>query len=144
MLREASDIGRLEEEEVLERAAAEQIHREASRARTSIGGDGHEYHSTGRGGLANVTSKPTPPPEAIPPHVHPEHEFVSTGRGGAGNIRDRSQSRTRDSPQRQGHGHGLGKLLDKVTGHHEHERGLNESGVPPLPTGEARFSLDQK
>lgn len=53
------------------------------------------YHSTGRGGLANVTSSPAPLPEGAPAHVVRPGEFMSTGRGGAGNIRDRSKSRVR-------------------------------------------------
>ena len=48
-------------------------------------------HSTGRGGLANITSLHSPPPETVP--VGDGNEWESMGRGGAGNIRSRSASR---------------------------------------------------
>jgi hypothetical protein len=41
------------------------------------------YHSTGRGGAANLTVSSEPPVEH---HEHHSHGFESTGRGGAGNI----------------------------------------------------------
>lgn len=47
-------------------------------------------HSTGRGGLANLTGVHSPPPDA-PAHIPQEWEY--SGRGGAGNIRSRSSSR---------------------------------------------------
>jgi len=54
-------------------------------------------HSTGRGGLANITSLRSPSVESPHPHEHvgPEPELVSVGRGGAGNIRSRSRSQAR-------------------------------------------------
>jgi len=47
----------------------------------------HGYHSTGRGGLANITDAPKPPVEHRAPVVAAAHGVHSTGRGGAGNIR---------------------------------------------------------
>ena len=40
-------------------------------------------HSTGRGGLANITSLQTPPNE-VHPHIEAPYEYM--GRGGAGNL----------------------------------------------------------
>lgn len=65
-----------------------------------IKGQPHLMHSTGRGGLANVTDLPAPPPDAV---VHDGFlmknadgvNIYSTGRGGVGNIRSRSGSRSR-------------------------------------------------
>jgi len=54
-------------------------------------------HSTGRGGLANITSLRSPSVESPHPHDHVGPESV--GRGGAGNIRSRSRSQARvESP----------------------------------------------
>jgi len=57
-------------------------------------------HSTGRGGLANITSLRSPSVESPRPHdrVAPESDvgIVSSGRGGAGNIRSRSRSKARN------------------------------------------------
>ncbi|KIM36012.1 hypothetical protein M413DRAFT_78783 [Hebeloma cylindrosporum] len=62
---------------------------EEERKQISTGHDG--YHSTGRGGVANITSVHEP---AVEHPAHPTHEFLSTGRGGAGNIiPERSPSR---------------------------------------------------
>ena len=60
-------------------------------------GHGNDMHSTGRGGLANVTAMPAPPPDAVvrDRSRDAENTYYSTGRGGAGNIRDRSASRPR-------------------------------------------------
>ena len=98
-------------------------------------------HSTGRGGLANVTSLPAPPPDA---HVTQHGGAYATGRGGAGNIRDRSASRdTSRSRVREDHHHhshhGFGKILDKVLPSHEAGKAPN---APPMDA--MRFSLDQK
>jgi len=48
-------------------------------------------HSTGRGGVANVTNLSEPPVEH---HPHGHGLAESSGRGGAGNIRDHSANRT--------------------------------------------------
>lgn len=53
-------------------------------------------HSTGRGGLANFTTAPSPGIDLPPIHEsHGDSIVVSSGRGGAGNIRQTSRSRTR-------------------------------------------------
>ncbi|KAI6127845.1 hypothetical protein EDD16DRAFT_1855618 [Pisolithus croceorrhizus] len=59
-------------------------------------------HSTGCGGVANLTD--TNEPEVEPTHHHAHHgEYLSSGRGGAGNIRSSSQSRpSADGGQRSG------------------------------------------
>jgi hypothetical protein len=50
------------------------------------------YHSTGRGGAANLTVSSEP---SVEHHEHHSHGFESTGRGGAGNIvRDPSRTRS--------------------------------------------------
>ncbi|GJJ10458.1 hypothetical protein Clacol_004684 [Clathrus columnatus] len=58
----------------------------------------HHYvdgiHSTGRGGVANFTTSPTPGID-LPPIHESLDAVISSGRGGAGNIRQASQSRTR-------------------------------------------------
>lgn len=86
-----------EEEDLL--AQIERLERSSGNVSSTTLPDGSPakppYHSTGRGGLANVTSSPAPPPEGAPAHVARSGEFVSTGRGGAGNIRDCSKSRVR-------------------------------------------------
>lgn len=86
-----------EEEDLLEQL--ERLERSSGNLSSTTLPDGSPakppYHSTGRGGLANVTSSPAPLPEGAPAHVARPGEFVSTGRGGAGNIRDRSKSRAR-------------------------------------------------
>jgi hypothetical protein len=58
-------------------------------------------HSTGRGGVGNLTLEPPSTEGAVHPHGadHPHashsHDYTSTGRGGTGNIsRDHSQVRT--------------------------------------------------
>jgi len=50
---------------------------------------GREIHSTGRGGIANMS---TSPPPAIERYQHVPGGFESTGRGGDGNIKERSKS----------------------------------------------------
>ena len=89
-----ADFAKLEEEEDTERAKASfSLTRPSGDAELTSPSPPPPYHSTGRGGLANVTSAPTPPTESVPAHVVHPGEMVSTGRGGAGNIRDRSRSR---------------------------------------------------
>jgi len=62
-------------------------------------------HSTGRGGVANITSIRSPSVESPHPHdrVGPETELGSTGRGGAGNIRSRSRSQARTAVESHPH-----------------------------------------
>jgi len=52
-------------------------------------------HSTGRGGLANITAMHSPAVESHHLPEGPDEEPMSTGRGGAGNIRSRSRSQAR-------------------------------------------------
>ncbi|KAF9041692.1 hypothetical protein BJ165DRAFT_1349769 [Panaeolus papilionaceus] len=52
--------------------------------RRKVSGVDGGVHSTGRGGLANLTSNPAPGVENV---HHAPAEFASTGRGGSGNIR---------------------------------------------------------
>ena len=75
-------------------------------------------HSTGRGGLANLTGVHSPPPELS---EHQAQAFETSGRGGAGNIRSRSQSR--DSP-RSGSRDRISRIWHKVA--HPHGRGIEE------------------
>jgi len=79
-------------------------------------------HSTGRGGVANLTPGEVPytdrgvnPHAANHPHLSHTHDLESTGRGGAGNI-DRSRSRE-PSDKDRGHrdGQGLTGFLHRVT-----------------------------
>lgn len=82
-------------------------------------------HSTGRGGLANLTEKHTPGVEGVP-HTSGvnEGDYVSQGRGGAGNIHARS-------PSREPKGGVLGGLADKV--HNLHlGHGHRESHETPI------------
>lgn len=63
---------------------------EDERRNSSTSHDGP--HSTGRGGVANITSTHEP---SVEHNTHPTHDFLSTGRGGAGNIiSERSRSRS--------------------------------------------------
>jgi len=65
---------------------------EEERKKLSRAGHNEGFHSTGRGGAANLTLAHEP---AIERQAHAHHEFESTGRGGAGNIvSDRSRSRS--------------------------------------------------
>lgn len=88
-------------------------------------------HSTGRGGIANLTSAPAPAIEHEHPHATHNHDgFESTGRGGAGNIRTRDGSREPREPEkergRNGHGHGISALLDRVSRSRTRERASGE------------------
>jgi len=62
-------------------------------------------HSTGRGGVANITSLRSPSVESPHPHdrVGPDTEMGSSGRGGAGNIRSRSRSKARTAVESHPH-----------------------------------------
>ena len=76
-------------------------------------------HSTGRGGLANITDKKSPTHETSPPPYYPhspahQQEFFSSGRGGAGNIRSRSASRDVEKQQHHEHAHGHSHLHNLV------------------------------
>lgn len=75
-------------------------------------------HSSGRGGLANLTPEVPYTENAVHPHGadHPHathaHEYESRGRGGAGNIsRDHSQG----PAEPRNEDHGLRGLLHHVT-----------------------------
>jgi hypothetical protein len=73
-------------------------------------------HSTGRGGLANVTNAHTPGIEVV---HHQDGGIQSSGRGGAGNIRDRSTSREPGncSTSRER----ITQIWNKVTHPHPHQ-----------------------
>jgi len=65
-------------------------------------------HSTGRGGVANLTDAHGPDVEHVHHHTG---EYESSGRGGSGNIRSPSQPRapgSRDPSKEKPHGHGHG------------------------------------
>lgn len=81
-------------------------------------------HSTGRGGLANVTASQGP---AIEVHAHTDAPFESSGRGGAGNIRSRSVSREPGSrnPSKDRHGNPIAHIWNKVTHPHGHNQDSN-------------------
>ncbi|KAI0777531.1 hypothetical protein BD413DRAFT_181579 [Trametes elegans] len=97
-------------------------------------------HSTGRGGRANLTSLPSPPPEPGSPHPQ---EFETTGRGGAGNIvrsrsasrgpdldQSRSRSASRGPSSSRDRGSSLARMLNKVGIHHAHgEEDASPSGM---------------
>jgi len=72
-------------------------------------------HSTGRGGLANVTNAHGPSIEVVHHHEAP---FESSGRGGAGNIRDRSTSR--EPGARNTSKERISHIWNKVTHTHPH------------------------
>ena len=73
-------------------------------------------HSTGRGGVANLTPGAVPYIEVpMNSHATQEHEYQSTGRGGVGNIADRSRSREPRDPNNKDHGNGLTGFLHRVT-----------------------------
>ncbi|OJT12373.1 hypothetical protein TRAPUB_11075 [Trametes pubescens] len=93
-------------------------------------------HSTGRGGRANLTSLPSPPPEPSSPHAH---EYEATGRGGAGNIlrsrsasrgpdHSRSRSASRGPSGSKDRGNSLARMLNKVILHQHHD----EPGTPGM------------
>jgi hypothetical protein len=76
-------------------------------------------HSTGRGGIANLTSGQVPRPEGAGdpygvnhPHRSHEHEVTSSGRGGAGNI---SRDHSREPGLRNAH-NAPSAVLQSVTG----------------------------
>ncbi|KAI0319720.1 hypothetical protein OF83DRAFT_1162808 [Amylostereum chailletii] len=79
----------------------------------------HGIHSTGRGGMANMTSDIEPPlNEPTHPHASHSHEFQSTGRGGVGNIRSRSGSREpgQNGPTGGHERHGISALFHRGGG----------------------------
>ena len=82
-------------------------------------------HSTGRGGLANLTEKHTPGVEGVPYQSNAnEGDYVSQGRGGAGNIRARSRSKEPNH-----HGGVLSGLADKVHNMHLGHRHSEDSTI---------------
>ena len=84
-------------------------------------------HSTGRGGLANMTALHSPPPEGV---LHHDVTYEVMGRGGAGNIiRSRSASRDPESRTRSPSGdrHGIAKLWNKMS--RSHSRDIDSDSV---------------
>jgi hypothetical protein len=69
-------------------------------------------HSTGRGGLANLTDRHT----GIEEVDHHTPEISSTGRGGAGNIHGKREHSRGGSKERNS----LGAFIDKVAHPHGH------------------------
>lgn len=117
-------VGNITSDTLHEEGADELERRAVSPSRHHPG----EVHSTGRGGLANVTGLGTPNVEASP--ARGEAGVISTGRGGAGNIasRDRTRSASRGSGARsrsrgpEGEHHGqsmMEKIIEKVVGRKE-------------------------
>lgn len=78
-----------------------------------------ETHSTGRGGLANVTVLGTPNVEVLP--AQGETGVIRTGRGGAGNITSRDRTRSASSgPTAGSEGQSMmEKIIEKVVGRKE-------------------------
>ncbi|KAJ7836909.1 hypothetical protein B0H14DRAFT_3870674 [Mycena olivaceomarginata] len=113
---------------------------ERGRSKAAAPVDG--VHSTGRGGLANLTSSPAPPPETL---VHHLGVYESSGRGGAGNM---STSRERGGEQRalsgsrergtsKDHAGGVAGLWNRIHGGHghAHPETIRESGPGQLGAG---------
>ncbi|KZT66530.1 hypothetical protein DAEQUDRAFT_446799 [Daedalea quercina L-15889] len=80
-------------------------------------------HSTGRGGLANITAMTSPPPDSPTP-LSP-HQAEYSGRGGVGNI-FRSRSRSASKDRGGAHPEGLKKIWNKVS--------RSRSRAPASPT----------
>jgi len=81
-------------------------------------------HSTGRGGLANLTNDMVPGIEHHP-HPHQSGELHSSGRGGIGNM-GRDSSREPDGSRAASkEKHGIAGLWNKV--HHDPSKGSHES-----------------
>lgn len=87
-------------------------------------------HSTGRGGLANLTGVQSPPPERL---EHQPGEYETTGRGGVGNFRSRSSSRDASSP-RSPSGDRIMRMWQKVT--HQHDPRIDEESAAPVAVGD--------
>jgi hypothetical protein len=81
-------------------------------------------HSSGRGGVGNLTAGEVPHREGAGnphgvhhPHATHTHDAESFGRGGSGNIsRDHSREPGAKDTHHGGHGHGLSGLIQSVTG----------------------------
>jgi hypothetical protein len=88
-------------------------------------------HSTGRGGLANVTHAHGPGIEVVHHHDAP---FESSGRGGAGNIRDRSTSR--EPGGRNTSRERISNIWNKVTHTHPHVPTQDPDAIQEAPDKE--------